>query len=82
MSGYYGAQAQRVAAHIAVRHEVTNTWRPRTGRLSWRCVVPSFASSRPTLWTCRPVTTIPQHELLFAMRIFKTYFGRGDFYLA
>jgi hypothetical protein len=81
MSRYYGAQAQRVAAHIAVRHEVTDTRRPRTGRLLWRCVVPSFASSRPTLWTCRRLATIPQRELRFAMHVFKIL-DRGDFYLA
>jgi hypothetical protein len=40
-----------------------------------------FASSRPTLWTCRRLATIPEHELRFAVRIFKTI-DRGDFYLA
>jgi hypothetical protein len=40
-----------------------------------------FASSRPTLWTCRRIATIPQHELLFAMYVLETL-NRGDFYLA
>jgi hypothetical protein len=43
--------------------------------------VPIFASSRPTLWTCRPLATMPQHELRIAALIFHQL-NRGDFYLA